>query len=121
MIELKSGMRCLLLQDRKEARRMVLLPRWYAIMIYYFPLKYLMGMRPQSSEYSLLMGLSMIWSSYVGVPSLLMVMLLYVLSYGVLCELIGSLVSIDQTPCWICVMWPLMVSAVSGKYLDALA
>ena len=100
---------------------MVLVPRWYAIMMYYFPLQYLMGKLPQSSEYSLLMGLSMIWSSYVGLPSQLMVMIFYVLSSGVLCELIGGLGSVDWTPCCICVMCPLMVSAESGKYLDALA
>ena len=45
----------------------------------------------------------------------------YVLSSWVLCELIGGLGSVDWTPCCICVMCPLMVSADSGKYLDALA
>ena len=34
---------------------------------------------------------------------------------------LGGLGFVDRTPCWICVMWNLMVSSDSGKYLDALA
>ena len=41
-----------------------------------------------------------------------------------LCGMIGKLGGlgfVDRTPCWLCVMWPLMVSADSRKYLDVLA
>ena len=123
MIELKAGMRCLLLQERKEAWRMVLKLRWYAIMMYCFPLQDLMGKRPQSLDYKFLMDLSMTWSSYVGVPSL-MVMLSSVLYSRGMCGLrdrgLGGFGLVDRMPCWLCIMWPLMVSADSGKYLDAL-
>ena len=97
---------------------------WYTIMMYCYLLQDLMWERPKSSEYNLLMVSSMTWSSYVGVPSSLMVMLSYVLYSRGLFGLIGTLGGlgfVDRTPCWLCVMWPLMVSADSRKYLDVLA
>ena len=87
------------------------------------------------------MGLSNKSSSSVGAPSL-MVMLLFwsddtVLSFRELGGLIGRGVGgrrlggltggglrrlgfMDWTYCWLCVMWPFMVSSESGKYLDVL-
>ena len=124
MVDLKAGMKCLSLRYWKEACRMMLMSQWCVIMMYCCPLQESVGKRPQSSEYSLLMVLLMIWSSFVGIPSSLMVMLLSISSSRGLCVLIcglGGLGFVDRMPCWLCVMWPLMVSADTGKYLDVLA
>ena len=108
---------------------MVLESQWYAIIIYWFPLRDLIRKPPQSSDYSLLMRSSKTWSSLVGAPSSMVtlsfwadVSILFSRGLGGLIDGgLGSLVFVERTPWQLCVVWPLMVSLESEKYLVALA
>ena len=85
-------------------------------MRYWLPLRERIKKRPVSLVYSVLMGFNQMWSSLFRVDGGGYLM---VAAVGV-----GRLVwlrLVERTPCWDCVRWPLMVSSLDEKYLEALA
>ena len=77
-----------------------------------FPLLDLIGKRPQSSVYSLLI--------VVSYRCTLFAVALVCCGAGACSFTMGGLALVDFTPCFFYVMCPLMVSVACGKYLEAL-
>ena len=97
--------------DVKGSASIRLASQWYAIMIYWFPLRAWMGNRPVSSVYNLLMGVTCMNSSFERIQG--------IGSSGEL--VVGGFGLVYLTPWRSWTICPMIVETVDGQYLVALA